>query len=274
MTNIHIITGGSSGIGLECAKRFKEGTVLITGRNEEKLKIAIEDLKKSGIDAVSKSSDISDIDSIKELFKYAKSLGKVKTVVNSAGVSGGMVDSKVTFEIDLLGTEHLIEETLNLAEENTVLVLIASMMGHIVPANPDYDKYLENPSEDGSIDALVKVVDNKSDVAYNFSKRGVHLLVKKYAPTFGEKRARIVSISPGIIMTPMAEQAAADHPEQMEFMKKMTPMSRNGNPDDIANAVCFLASDTASFITGTDLLVDGGLTIKLPEIARAYAAKQ
>lgn len=274
MTNIHIITGGSSGIGLDCAKRFKEGKVLITGRNEEKLKDAVEELKKAGIDAVSKSSDISELDSIKELFEYAKSLGKVKTVVNSAGVSGGMVDSKVTFEIDLLGTEQLIEETLNLAEENTVLILIASMMGHIVPANPDYDKYLENPSQEGAIDALVKVVGDKSDIAYNFSKRGVHLLVKKYAPTFGEKGARIVSVSPGIIMTPMSEKAAADHPEQMEYMKKMTPMGRNGNTDDIASAICFLASDSSSFITGTDLLVDGGLTIKLPEIAKAYAEKQ
>lgn len=274
MTNIHIITGGSSGIGLESARRFTEGTVLITGRNEEKLKKAEEELKKEGINVAYKSSDISNIDSIKELFNYAKTLGKIKTVVNSAGVSGGTVDSKVTFEIDLLGTDHLIDETLKSAEKDTVLVLIASMMGHIVPPNPDYDKYLENPSEEGAIDALVKAVDNKSDTAYNFSKRGVHLLVKKYASAFGEKGARIVSISPGIIMTPMSEQAALDHPEQMEYMKKMTPMSRNGNPDDIANAICFLASDNASFITGTDLLVDGGLTLKLPEIAKAYAEKQ
>nr|WP_300002476.1 SDR family oxidoreductase [Tissierella sp.] len=274
MENIHIITGGSSGIGLECAKRFKEGTVLITGRNVEKLKKAEEELKKEGINVAYKSSDVSDIESVRELFKYAKSLGNIKTVLNSAGVSGGDVSSKVTFEIDLLGTEQLIEETLKLAEKNTVLILIASMMGHIVPPNPDYDKHLENPSEEGAIDALVKAVNDKSDIAYNFSKRGVHLLVKKHAPAFGEKGARIVSISPGIIMTPMSEQAAADHPEQMEFMKKMTPMARNGNPDDIANAVCFLADDNASFITGTDLLVDGGLTIKLPEIAKAYAAKE
>ena len=274
MTNVHVITGGSSGIGLQCAKRFKEGTVLITGRNEEKLKKAEEELKKEGIDVVYKSSDISDVDSIKELFKYAKTIGKVKTVVNSAGVSGGTVDSRRTFEIDLLGTEHLIEETLNVAEESTVLILIASMMGHTIPANPEYDKYLENPSQEGAIEALVKCVDDKSDKAYNFSKRGVHLLVKKYAQAFGEKEARIVSVSPGIIMTPMAERAAADYPERMEFMKKMTPMSRNGRPEDIANAVCFMASDNASFITGVDLLVDGGLTIKLPEIAKAYAGKQ
>lgn len=269
MKNVHVITGGSSGIGLECAKTFKDGIVLITGRNEDKLKKAEAELKDAGIEVAYKSSDISRRDSIKELFEYGKSLGQIKTIVNSAGVSGGMANTKSTFEIDLLGTENLIEESLNVAEENTVLILIASMMGHVVPANPDYDKYLQNPSEPGAIDALVAKVQDKSDVAYNFSKRGVHLLVKKYATEFGKKKARIVSISPGIIMTPMGKKAAEDHPEQMQYMEKMTPMGRNGEPDDIANAVSFLADDRASFITGTDLLVDGGLTIKLPEIARA-----
>lgn len=274
MKNVHIITGGSSGIGLECAKRFKDGIVIITGRNEERLRIAKEEFKKEGIEVEYKVSDVSNRDNIKELLEYAKSLGKVKTIVNSAGVSGGSADAKLTLEIDLLGTENLILETSNIMEEKTVLILISSMMGHVVPSNPAYDHYLENPSEDGAIDALVEITQNKADIAYNFSKKGVHMLVKKYASEFGKKGARIVSISPGIIMTPMGEKAAADHPEQMNYMKMMTPMGRNGNPDDIANAVSFLADDKSSFITGTDLLVDGGLTIKLPEIAKAYAEKQ
>lgn len=274
MKNVHIITGGSSGIGLECAKRFKDGVVIITGRNEERLKTAKQELIKAGIDVEYKASDVSSKENIKELFEYAKSLGKIKTVVNSAGVSGGSADAKLTLDIDLLGTDNLIKETLNIIEEKTVLILISSMMGHVVPANPEYDHFLENPSEEGAIDALVAVAQNKADIAYNFSKKGVHMLVKKFASEFGKKGARIVSISPGIIMTPMGEQAAADHPEQMNYMKMMTPMGRNGSPEDIGNAVSFLADDKASFITGTDLLVDGGLTIKLPEIAKAYAEKQ
>lgn len=274
MKNVHIITGGSSGIGLECAKRFTDGIVVITGRNEERLKTAKEELVKAGIEVEYKASDVSNRDNIKELFEYAKSLGKIKTIVNSAGVSGGSADAKLTLDIDLLGTDNLIKETLSIMEDKTVLILISSMVGYLVPSNSSYDHYLENPSERGAIDALIEVVQNKADIAYNFSKKGVHMLVKKYAPEFGKKGARIVSISPGIIMTPMAEQAAADHPEQMNYMKMMTPMGRNGSPDDIANAVSFLADEKASFITGTDLLVDGGLTIKLPEIAKAYASKQ
>lgn len=272
MENIHVITGGSSGIGLECAKEFKDGLVLITGRTEKKLVDAKEELEKEGIKVEYKTSDISDRGSMKELFAYARSLGKIKTVLNSAGVSGVGADAKLTFNIDLIGTENLIEETLQVADRDTVLILIASMMGHVVP-DGEYNKYLENPSKDGAIDSLIDVVDNKSDIAYNFSKKGVHLLVKKYASKYGEKGARILSISPGIIMTPMAEKAAQDHPERMNYMKQMAPMSRNGKPEDIANAVSFLADDKASFITGTDLLVDGGLTIKLPEIMKAYSQK-
>lgn len=259
MQNITIITGGSSGIGLECAKQYKDGIVLITGRNEERLINAVKELEGSGIKVVYKTSDISDMDSMRELFEYGKSLGKIKTVINSAGVSGVGADAKSTFEIDLIGSQNLIDNTLEYLEENTVLVLIASMMGYVVPSNEKYNKYLENPTKEGSIDALLQIVENKSDLAYNFSKKGVHMLVKKYATEFGKKGGRIVSLSPGIIMTPMGAKAAEEHPEQMNYMKSITPVGRTGKPEDIAYAVAFLTDDRASFITGTDLLVDGGL---------------
>ncbi len=273
MKNVHIITGGSSGIGLECAKEFKNGIVLITGRSEDKLVNAEKELKASGIEVVYKTSDISDKSSIGELFEYGKSLGRIKTVVNSAGVSGVGVEAKLTFNIDLIGAQNLIDLTLEYMEEKTVLILIASMMGHVVPSNEKYDNYLENPTKEGSIEALLQIVGNNADIAYNFSKKGVHMLVKKYASEFGKKGGRILSLSPGIIMTPMGEKAAEEHPEQMNYMKSMTPAGRNGKPEDISYAVAFLADDKASFITGTDLIVDGGLTINMPKIMEAYSKK-
>ena len=120
MKNVHIITGGSSGIGLECAKRFKDGIVLITARNEERLKNAEAELIKEGIDVRYRSSDASKRESLRELFEYAKSLGKIKTVVNSAGVSGGSADAKLTLEIDLLGVENIIQETLNVIQDKKI----------------------------------------------------------------------------------------------------------------------------------------------------------
>ena len=271
MKNVHVVTGGGSGIGLDTAKLFKDGIVVITGRNEDKLKEALVELKAANVEAVYKVSDISSQQANKELIEYAATLGQLKTVVNSAGVSGGQASAENTYKIDLLGPDFLVEETLKVASENTVVVLISSMMGHVVPNNEAYDNFLANPQAEGAIDALVAVVQNDSDNAYNFSKKGVHMLVKKWATKFGEKGARIVSLSPGIIMTPMSELAATDHPERMAFMEKMTPAGRNGMPEDIARAIEFLVDDKSSFITGTDLLVDGGLTNRLPEIGKILA---
>lgn len=271
MKNVYIITGGSSGIGLECGKEFKDGIVLITGRNEDRLINAAEELKAEGIDVVYKTSDISDKNSVSELFDYAKTLGSIKAVINSAGVSGVGVDAASTFEIDLIGAQNLIDLTKKHMEKGTVLVLVASMMGHVVPSNEKYDYFLENPTEEGSIDALLQITQNKSDLAYNFSKKGVHMLVKKYAAEFGSKGARILSLSPGIIMTPMGEAAAEAHPEQMGYMKSMTPAGRNGKPEDIGSVIAFLVGENASFITGTDLIVDGGLTVNMPKIMAASA---
>lgn len=91
-------------------------------------------------------------------------------------------------------------------------------------------------------------------------------MVEEYASKFGEKGLRIVSVSQGIIMTPMAKKAAAEHKEKMDYMESVTPARRTGTPEDIAKAVRFLASDEASFITGTDLKVDGGLRLILPSL--------
>lgn len=117
MKNVYIITGGSSGIGLESAKEFKDGIVLITGRNENKLIAAQEELKEVGIDVVYKTSDISDKASVAELFEYGKSLGKLRAVINSAGISGVGVDARLTFEIDLVGAQNLIDLTMEYMEE-------------------------------------------------------------------------------------------------------------------------------------------------------------
>ncbi|NLL23201.1 MAG: SDR family oxidoreductase [Tissierellia bacterium] len=266
MKKVHIITGGSSGIGLECAKKFDEGIVVITGRNEQKLIRATEELKQAGINAVYKQGDVSKPENLKELFEYASTLGEVCTVVNSAGVSGVSEELRQIFEIDLLGTENLAEMAKDYLTAGGVVILLASMMGHVIPPNPAYDTYLTYPSTEGAVDALIEFSQHRPDVAYNFSKRGVHLIAKRFAWEYGQKGFRILSLSPGIIMTPMSVQALEAHPDQMNFMKSVTPAGRFGEPEDIANMVHFLASEKASFITGTDILVDGGLTLKLVEM--------
>ena len=136
-------------------------------------------------------------------------------------------------------------------------------MGHTVPPNPDYDDALRNPQHQNSLETVASFVNGDSDMMYNFAKRGVHLLCQDNAFRFGQNGARIVSISPGLIMTPMGIKAAEEHPERMQKMKEMTPLGRNGTPEDIAHVVKFILSDGAGFITGSDILVDGGIVTQL-----------
>lgn len=263
MSQVHVITGGSGGIGLECAKMYKQGTVIIAGIHDEQLKEAAEILKSEGIDVKTKNTDVSDINKVKELIDYAKEFGTLKTMIHAAGVSGTIGDVKKTLEIDLLGTYNVIEETYKAVEQDTAVVLIASMMGHMVSPKSEDIELLRNPDKDGALDKLVKVLNGDADEAYNYSKHGVQLLARTNATRFGKKGGRILSISPGIIMTPMSKKAAEEYPERMEYMKSITPAGRNGEPEDIANLIYFLGSNKASFISGTDILIDGGLTLNL-----------
>lgn len=263
MSQVHVITGGSGGIGIECAKLYKEGVVVIAGIDDEQLKEAEQELKDQGIDVKTKNTDVSDINKVKELIDYAKSFGTIRTMIHAAGVSGTIGDVKKTLKIDLLGTYNVIEETYKAVEKDTAVVLIASMMGHMVSPKTEEIDLLRNPEKDGALDKLSEILSGDADEAYNYSKHGVQLLAKANATRFGKKGGRILSVSPGVIMTPMAKKAAEEHPEQMEYMKSITPVKRNGEPEDIANLIYFLGSEKASFITGTDILVDGGLTLNL-----------
>ncbi len=219
-----------------------------------------------GVDAYYFVSDISSDESLDELFAFAKSKGSLGAVVNSAGVSGVGDDPAKTFIIDLLGTKNIVEAALKVAEKDMVVVLISSMMGYVIPANPDLEALMMNPEKEESMKALVEMCKGDSNVAYNMSKRGVQVMAEKYATAFGKKGARIVSVSPGIIMTPMAKLAAKEHPEQLAYMESLSAAGRNGEPGDIAAVVEFLASDKASFITGADLRVDGGLIKNFPMV--------
>lgn len=263
MSEVHVITGGASGIGLECAKLFKDGTVVIADLSEDKLKETSESLKKLGIDAKYHTVDVSDRSAVNKLIEYAKEFGEIKTLVHSAGVSGDMGNAKKVLDINLVGTFNMMEEGYKALGENSVAILISSMMGHVVKTNSEQDELLKNPQDENSIDKIMKIIDNDSDQAYNYSKYGVQLLVRSNAEKFGKKGIRILSLSPGVIMTPMSKKAAEEHPEQMKYMDSITALSRAGKPEEVADVVYFLASDKASFMTGTDILVDGGLVVNL-----------
>ena len=162
-------------------------------------------------------------------------------------------------KVDLIGTELLVEAFYNHMEKGGSMVLISSMMGSVVPPNPAYDTLMLDCLADDFLAKIAPFLQGDANNAYNFAKRGVRLLAEKWAMKCGAKGIRINSLSPGIIETPMAVEAAKEHPEQMQYMQSLTPLKRNGKPEDIADGVAFLCSEKADFITGTDLKIDGGL---------------
>lgn len=142
------------------------------------------------------------------------------------------------------------------------VVCIASMMALTVPPSEN-DQVMLRVTEEGAVEKLVEFAKNDPATAYNVAKRGVRLLCEYWAPEYGKRGARINSVSPGIIMTEMGKAAEREHPEQIQYMLSVTPLGRYGQAADVAGVVRFLCSPEASFITGTDILVDGGLMMNM-----------
>jgi NAD(P)-dependent dehydrogenase (short-subunit alcohol dehydrogenase family) len=170
--------------------------------------------------------------------------------------------------INLVAIEKLpraIEPSLT---SGSVAVLIASMAGHIAAIRPELDALMADPLAEGFLERsrmLLEKVCIPDDpfglktVAYFASKREVIRICERRAPGWAKRGARIVSISPGIIWTPMARKEAEDNAMSLAVVEA-TPVGRWGTAIDIANAVRFLASDAARFITGCDLRIDGGVS--------------
>lgn len=263
MANVYVITGGSGGIGLECAKRFKDGTVIIADINEEALSKGKADLEALGIKAETAICDVTNEENIAKVAKMAKGLGNIKAVIHTAGIASTVDNPALIVKIDLIGTANIIEGFYPHMESGSSMVLVASMMGHVIPPNPAYDSLMVDCKQSGFYDKFAPFLGGEATNAYNFSKRGVMLLSEKWMTKLGEKGVRINTISPGIIETAMAAEASKQHPEQMAFMQSLTALGRNGAPEEIAKVAEFLVSDLASFVTGTDILTDGGLVKNL-----------
>ena len=258
-----VITGAAGGIGMACAKALKEHKLVMTDYSDEIVNRVTDQLVQQGYNAVGIACDITKKEDVDRLKEYTLEQGDFGGLIHTAGVSGSGQNLKKVFDIDLVGTDIVIDAFYEVAKDGSALILFSSIMGHTVPANPDYDEALRNPQHENSFDTVASFVDGDADMMYNFAKRGTLLLCKDNVLRFGENGARILTISPGVIMTPMAIKASEEHPERMKKMKEMTPLGRNGTPEDIADVVTFLLSEKASFITGSDILVDGGIVTQL-----------
>ena len=242
-------------MGRAIAETFaKEGTSLIlSDLHAEPLEALAEQLRAQ-VDVTIVAGDISAPDYPTSLLT---ALGErsIGALVHAAGVSPSMADGKRIFAINFTATQRIVEAALPQMARGSTVVLIASMAGQSIQGWP-FDGFARGfvrnrPS------LLAGLLLRHPGLAYALSKRAVQLYVPTMAPAFGHVGARIVSLSPGIIQTPMGEQERAAGPE-MDKMLAVTPEGRMGESREIASVVAFLVSSGASYITGTDILVDGG----------------
>jgi NAD(P)-dependent dehydrogenase (short-subunit alcohol dehydrogenase family) len=258
-------------MGLACAWRLADmvDRLLLVDRDEATVTVAAEELSGAGRRAVVEPFvlDVTDRDGLGRLARRVAELGTLRAVAHAAGISPTMADWKRIFTVDLAGTAMLAEVLRPLATTGTAMVCFASMAPHlaITDSDPAADAVLDAPLDDQFLERLYAALGSAVEdtgVAYAWAKRGVQRFVRQEAVRLGPAGARVCSVSPGIIDTPQGRQEAASHPI-MEALVQQTPLGREGRAAEVAAVVAFLLSDEASFLTGIDVLVDGGVCAAL-----------
>lgn len=278
MKNVCVITGGGSGMGLEAAKLVgKEMKVILTGRTVAKLENAISELKALGIEAEAYPGDASDRASMDKLAAYAAGQGNVKVVIHAAGVSPHMTSAESIFSINAVGTINVDEAFAPVMGAGSVILNVSSMSAYMVPSErvPKQIYQLALQSTDafmaGAKQMLAAVPEaQQTGMAYTVSKNFVVWYTAKEAIKYGKKGIRVVSISPGTFSTPMGDVEG----EEAAGFARRGALGRVGDPVEIAKMMAFMVSDEASYLTGTDILYDGGAIAAFQDMAEKAAAQK
>jgi NAD(P)-dependent dehydrogenase (short-subunit alcohol dehydrogenase family) len=266
MTSSHptrnvVVVIGAGGMGLAVAQRLAPGKhVLLADFQEATLNNALSTLREEGISCEGHSVNIAHYPSVEAFAHAAHSAGRIDAIIHTAGLSPGSASAKEIYAVDLIGTANIIEAFLSVASEGTSLVCIASMAGHLITLSPSLERHLATAP-------LTQLLDHEGlnmesldgNVAYTVSKRANILRVQGAAKAWGSRKARLNSISPGVIATPqLLSQLDGPLGVGPKTMVGVSALQRMGTPDEIANIAVFLAGAESSYVTGTDILMDGG----------------
>ena len=264
MKNVMILTGAGQ-IGMAIARRVGYGMKIIIGDKQvENAKVISDIMNKAGFDTVPVEMDLADRKSILGLINVAQQYGEIGMLVNAAGVSPSQSSIETILRVDLYGTAVLLEEVGKVIKDGGVGVTISSQSGHRMPAlGVEIDEQLACTPTEKLLNLEVLQEYNIHDTfrAYQLAKWCNLKRVMAEAVKWGKRGARINSISPGIIVTPLAIDEF--NGVRGDFYKNMfakCPAGRPGTADEVANVAELLLSNRGAFITGADFLVDGGAT--------------
>lgn len=264
-------------MGLATAKVVgQDQAVVLCDVRQDRLDAAAAALSDLGIAATSVNADVTDREAVDRLFETASGLGAVTAVVHAAGVSPSMGDADYVMRTNTLGTLHVNEAFFATAGEGAAIVNVASMAAHLVPEEiiPTQHFPLALQDEDRFLAEMLTACgfapeEMRSGFAYAISKAFVKWYSSSQAERFNGRGVRIVSVSPGSIDTEMGrleEQAGAG------AMVADAAVPRWGKPEEMADLLAYCVSDRAGYLTGTDILNDGGVVASMRERARLAAA--
>lgn len=260
-----ILWTGAGQIGMAIARRVGFGKKIIVGdKNIENAKEISKIMSDTGFDIEAIECDISSRESVLNLIKVGQKYGEISTLINSAGVSPSQAPIEVILKVDLYGTAVLLEETGKVIKNGGRGITISSQSGHRMPAlTPEIDEQLATTPTEELLKLEVLQPKNIKDTlhAYQMAKRCNVKRVMSEAVKWDKRNARINSISPGIIVTPLAIDEF--NGPRGDFYKNMFAKCLAGRPgtaDEVANIAEILLSEKADFISGSDFLIDGGAT--------------
>ena len=263
-TSVIVLIGAGS-IGQAIARRVGAGKhILLADLRPENAEAAARTLANAGFKVSTTTVDVSSRASVRALVEQAIAVGEISGVIHAAGVSPSQAAPETILKVDLYGTALVLEELGNVIARGGAGVVIASQSGHRLPALSAEQNTLLAMTP---VEALLKLPMLQPDqvkdslYAYQISKRGNSLRVMAEAVRWGKRGARLNTISPGIIITPLAnDELNGPRGAGYRRMIDLCPAGRAGTPDEVGNVGALLMGADGAFITGSDFLMDGGVT--------------